>query len=116
MRTTLQKDDISETFTGGFTSLCKEMDWEVFTPTQANFVHEGWRVSIEHEIADGVYAPMHDPWMRITPNRKAMLDQHYTGGMRKYGKSCSDCILRKDDTCTLGRFKVKMNGGCNKFK
>jgi hypothetical protein len=117
MKTTLQKEDICEVFTDqGFVEVCREMDWEVFTPTQADFIHEGWRVSIEHEIADGTYAPMREPWMRITPQRKAMLKQHYTQSMRIEGKSCSECIFRKNDACSLGSFKVKMNGGCRKFK
>ena len=116
MRITATKDDLCEVHSIGFEDFCKEMEWELFTPSEADFVHDGWRVSIEHEIADGVYAPMSDPWMRITNNRKAMLNQYYTPSLRKVGKDCGSCIFRKGDACSIGRFKVKMNGGCKKFK
>lgn len=117
MRIKAAKDDMCELHLNvGFEDFCRDMEWEVFTPPGADFVHEGWRISIEQEISEGVYAPMSKPWMRISQSRKAKLEQRYTPSLRRKGRTCGDCIFHKEDACKVGGFKVKTKGGCNKFK
>jgi hypothetical protein len=99
----------------GFYDFCDEMGWERFTPTNADFIHLGWRVSIEHEIGENVWLPYNRIELQSSPQRIAKMKQRYTDSLRPFNKACKGCQYIDGNTCLVGDFKVKQNGGCIKF-
>jgi hypothetical protein len=99
----------------GFYDFCDEMGWERFTPTNADFIHLGWRVSIEHEIGENVWLPYNRIELQSSPQRIAKMKHRYTDSLRPFNKACKGCQYIDGNTCLIGDFKVKQNGGCIKF-
>lgn len=100
----------------GFYDFCDEMNWERFTPSGADFIHNGWRVSITQEVGHNVWIPFYRPYLQSSRQRKAKTRQRYTDSLRPFNKACKECALLKGGICSVGLFKVKQNGGCIKFK
>lgn len=97
---------------GGFYNFCDMMGWERFIPQGSDFIHNGWRVSIEQEIAPNVFAALSRIKLLSSKQEDAKIRQRYTPSLRPFGKTCKTCKFRLDGNCSVGLFKVKMNGGC----
>ena len=101
---------------GGFYEFCDMMGWERFIPNTPDFIHNGWRVSIEQEIAPNVFAAVSRIRLLTSRQEMAKMRQRYTPSLRPFNKACNQCKWIEGNKCSVGNFAVSMNGGCKEFK
>lgn len=100
---------------GGFYEFCDMMGWDRFKPSGSDFIHNGWRVSIEQEIADNVFASLSRIKLLSSKQEDAKMRQRYKPSLRPFNKACKQCKWMKGNKCAIGLFKVSSKGGCIKF-
>ena len=109
------QDEQVSGYYAAFYDFCDAMKWERFKPSGADFIHNGWRVSIEHEVGYNIFVPCYRPNLQSSMQRITKNRQRYTESLRPFNKACKQCKWLKGNTCSIGIFKVKQGGGCVKF-